>query len=67
MVYRRGQRRYGRRRGYNSRYGSRNNGVFGGQIMSVEEVQALSDSIKQKEKQEFEEFEKMFDADLRNL
>lgn len=42
-------------------------GVFGGQIMSVAEVQALAKSIKAKEAAEFEAFEKMFDADLRNL
>lgn len=41
--------------------------MFGGQVKSVQEIEALSNKIQKQEAEEFAEFEKVFDADLRAI
>lgn len=55
---------------FNRRYwkkAAQKKGLFGGNIKSQEEIQALNKKIKAQEKKEFDAFEKGFDEELKKL
>ena len=46
---------------------TKNQGIFGGKIASLDEVKALNKSINDKEASEFQAFEEEFDKQLNDL